>query len=77
MFAIVAVPFDAYAALPRPEYRWLLTCLARYANRARHGWPMRRSNPVATVAGFIGSAVLMAVGRGALMLSWLLMPPRG
>ena len=34
LFAIVAVPFDAFQALPRPEHRWLLTCLGRYADRA-------------------------------------------
>ena len=42
MFAIVAVPFEAYAALPRPEYRWLLTCLARYADRSGKCWPSMR-----------------------------------
>ena len=34
LFPIVAVPFDAFQALPRPEHRWLLTCLSRYADRA-------------------------------------------
>ena len=42
MFAIVAVPFDAYAALPRPEYRWLLTCLARYTDPEGCCWPSMR-----------------------------------
>ena len=42
MFQIVAVPFDAYAALPRSEYRWLLTCLSRYVNRAGEAWPSMR-----------------------------------
>jgi hypothetical protein len=42
LFAIVAVPFDAYAALPRPEYRWLLTCLARYTDPEGRCWPSMR-----------------------------------
>jgi hypothetical protein len=42
LFAIVAVPFDAYAALPRPEYRWLLTCLARYTDPKGCCWPSMR-----------------------------------
>ncbi len=42
MFQIIAVPFDAYAALPRPEHRWLLTCLARYIDRAGEAWPSMR-----------------------------------
>ena len=42
MFAIVAVPFDAYAALPRPEHRWLLTCLARYIDPEGRCWPSMR-----------------------------------
>src|SRR4051812_29779952 len=42
MFAIVAVPFDAYAALPSPQHRWILTCLARYADRDGKCWPTLR-----------------------------------
>ena len=42
MFAIIAVPFEAYAALPRPEHRWLLTCLSRYADQAGVCWPSMR-----------------------------------
>ena len=42
LFAIIAVPFDAYAALPRPEHRWLLTCLARYTDPKGHCWPSMR-----------------------------------
>jgi hypothetical protein len=42
VFQIVAVPFDAYAALPSPTHRWLLTCLARYADREGKCWPSMR-----------------------------------
>ena len=42
MFQIIAVPFDAFQALPSPQHRWLLTCLARYANRAGTCWPTMR-----------------------------------
>ena len=28
-FAIVAVPFEAYARLPSSQHRWLLTCFSR------------------------------------------------
>ena len=42
MFQIVAVPFEAYAALPCPQHRWLLTCLARYADRQGSCWPSMR-----------------------------------
>src|SRR3954447_421941 len=42
LFAIIAVPFEAYAALPRPEHRWLLTCLSRYADQAGVCWPSMR-----------------------------------
>ncbi len=41
-FATVAVPFDAYAALPTPQHRWLLMCLARYADRDGRCWPSMR-----------------------------------
>jgi hypothetical protein len=42
LFAIVAVPFDAYAALPRSEHRWLLTCFSRYVDRAGKAFPSLR-----------------------------------
>jgi hypothetical protein len=42
VFQIVAVPFDAYAALPSPQHRWLLTCLARYADCDGRCWPSMR-----------------------------------
>ena len=42
MFAIIAVPFDSYAALPSAQHRWLLTCLARYADREGKCWPSMR-----------------------------------
>jgi len=42
LFQIIAVPFDAFQALPSPQHRWLLTCLARYANRAGTCWPTMR-----------------------------------
>jgi hypothetical protein len=42
VFQIVAVPFDAYQALPRSEHRWLLTCFSRYADRAGKAFPSLR-----------------------------------
>ena len=42
VFQIVAVPFDAYASLPNAQHRWLLTCLARYADRDGRCWPSMR-----------------------------------
>ncbi len=42
MFQIIAIPFDAYAALPSSEHRWLLTCLARYADCEGKCWPSMR-----------------------------------
>ena len=42
VFQIIAIPFDAYAALPSPQHRWLLTCLARYADRSGKCWPSMR-----------------------------------
>jgi hypothetical protein len=42
VFKIVAVPFDAYASLPNAQHRWLLTCLARYADRHGRCWPSMR-----------------------------------
>lgn len=41
-FATVAVPFDSYRSLPSPQHRWLLTCLARYADRDGRCWPSMR-----------------------------------
>jgi hypothetical protein len=43
LFSIVAVPFDTYQALPCAKSRWLLTCLARYTNRAGEAWPTMRA----------------------------------
>src|SRR3954451_1344492 len=43
LFSIIALPFDAYAALPCAKSRWLLTCLARYTNRAGEAWPTMRA----------------------------------
>ena len=42
VFQIIAIPFDAYAALPSPQHRWLLTCLARYADQDGKCWPSMR-----------------------------------
>src|SRR3954452_12689860 len=42
VFQIIAVPFDAYAALPRSEHRWLLTCLALYVDRTGKCFPSLR-----------------------------------
>jgi hypothetical protein len=42
MFAIVAVPFEAYQSLPTPTHRWLLLCLSRYADKAGKCWPNLR-----------------------------------
>jgi hypothetical protein len=42
VFQIIAIPFDAYAALPSSQHRWLLTCLARYADREGKCWPSMR-----------------------------------
>jgi hypothetical protein len=42
VFQIIAIPFDAYAALPSPQHRWLLTCLARYVDREGRCWPSMR-----------------------------------
>ena len=42
MFAIVAVPFDAFQALPCAKSRWLLTCFSRYADRAGKAFPSLR-----------------------------------
>lgn len=42
MFQIIAVPFDAFQALPSPQHRWLLTCLARYTDPAGKCLPSMR-----------------------------------
>jgi hypothetical protein len=41
-FSTVAIPFDAYAALPNSQSRWLMTCLARYCDRDGKCWPSMR-----------------------------------
>ena len=41
MFATLAVPFDAYRDLPE-DCRWLVQCLARYADRDGRCWPTMR-----------------------------------
>jgi len=63
LFQIVAVPFDAFQALPRPEHRWLATCLARYANRAGACWPTMRQ--LATDARMSLSTVCRRLGEMA------------
>jgi DNA-binding transcriptional MocR family regulator len=42
VFQIVAVPFDAFQALPQPAHRWLLTCFSRYVDRAGKAFPSLR-----------------------------------
>ena len=42
MFQIVAVPFDAFAGLPSPQDRWLLTCFSRYVDKAGKAFPTLR-----------------------------------
>jgi hypothetical protein len=42
VFQIIAVPFDAFQALPSPTHRWLLTCLSRYTDRDGKCWPTMR-----------------------------------
>jgi len=42
MFATLHVPFDSYRELPTPAHRWLMQCLARYADRAGRCWPTMR-----------------------------------
>ena len=41
-FPTLAVPFDPYRDLPRADSRWLLLCLARYADRDGRCWPQMR-----------------------------------
>ena len=42
MFQIVAIPFDAFQALPCAKSRWLLTCFSRYVDRAGKAFPSLR-----------------------------------
>jgi DNA-binding transcriptional MocR family regulator len=42
LFAIVAIPFDAFQALPCPKSRWLLTCFSRYVDREGKAFPTLR-----------------------------------
>jgi hypothetical protein len=42
VFQIVAIPFDAFQALPCPKSRWLLTCFSRYVDRAGKAFPSLR-----------------------------------
>jgi hypothetical protein len=42
LFQVIAVPFDAFQALPQPEDRWLLTCFSRYVDRAGKAFPSLR-----------------------------------
>jgi Predicted transcriptional regulators len=42
MFATLILPFDSYRELPTPTHRWLMQCLARYADRAGKAWPTMR-----------------------------------
>jgi DNA-binding transcriptional MocR family regulator len=42
LFQIVAIPFDAFQALPCAKSRWLLTCFSRYADKAGKAFPSLR-----------------------------------
>jgi hypothetical protein len=42
VFQIVAVPFDAFQALPCAKSRWLLTCFSRYVDKAGKAFPSLR-----------------------------------
>jgi hypothetical protein len=42
VFQIVAIPFDAFQALPTPQHRWLLTCFSRYVDKAGIAFPTLR-----------------------------------
>ena len=48
MFSIIALPFDSFQTLPCAKSRWLLTCLARYTNRAGEAWPTMRQLAIDT-----------------------------
>jgi hypothetical protein len=41
-FATICVNFDNYRQLPTAQHRWLLICLARYADREGRCWPSMR-----------------------------------
>lgn len=66
-FATVAVPFDAYRDLPTPQHRWVLLCLARYADREGRCWPSMRQLAVdsrmslATVCRYLKSMAEIGV----------------
>jgi hypothetical protein len=42
VFQIVAVPFEAFQALPCAKSRWLLTCFSRYVDKAGKAFPSLR-----------------------------------
>jgi DNA-binding transcriptional regulator YhcF (GntR family) len=42
VFQIVAIPFDAFQALPCAKTRWLLTCFSRYVDKAGKAFPSLR-----------------------------------
>jgi DNA-binding transcriptional MocR family regulator len=42
VFQIVAIPFDAFQALPCAKSRWLLTCFSRYVDKAGKAFPNLR-----------------------------------
>jgi DNA-binding transcriptional MocR family regulator len=42
VFQIVAIPFDAFQALPCAKSRWLLTCFSRYVDRVGKAFPTLR-----------------------------------
>jgi Fe2+ or Zn2+ uptake regulation protein len=66
-FSIVAVNFDNYRQLPTAQHRWLLTCLARYADRDGRCWPSMRQLAVdarmslATVCRYLRSMAQLGV----------------
>jgi DNA-binding transcriptional MocR family regulator len=67
LFAIVAVPFDAYQQLPSSQHRWLLACLARYADREGKCWPSMRQlaadakMSLATVCRYLAAMAALGV----------------
>jgi hypothetical protein len=42
VFQIIAIPFDAFQALPSAQHRWLLTCFSRYVDKAGKAFPSLR-----------------------------------
>src|SRR3954447_2949929 len=42
VFQIIAIPFDAFQALPCAKSRWLLTCFSRYVDKAGKAFPSLR-----------------------------------